>query len=420
MLFSFDPSTSENRAEIEAHVAECARCSTTVDFMRVTDEDLGDEDVWEWSAGSASLRSFEAIAEQIAAEDAEADDLLKVFLSAPAATAWKQLHTRKKFLTGGVARRLSAEAHRVCEAEPLNALTFADAAISVVEALSDDVYPAKAVYELRGTAWKERANALRLLGRFDAALDSLKRAERAYHQLTSSALGMSRVAYVRATVLCDQQRLDEAAVLAEAAEQGFAHLGDNHRRMASIYLRAYINYEQHDLGVSISLYKEILDYGESLGDAGWIARAAYALGNCYVDQGNVGQASMHLHRALAIFREMAEPAHRARTEWGIARVFLAIGKYDEANSRLREAMAELEVRGMVTDAALAGLDRADALQVFMDYGMLTGALTAIAYLKETAAVGTLTAGDLQTVRKFLRRAERQPDLIFAPPPQTSP
>jgi hypothetical protein len=90
---------------------------------------------------------------------------------------------------------------------------------------------------------------------------------------------------------------------------------------------------------------------------------------------------------------------------------------------------------MVTDAALAGLDIADALlalgqtkpivdlatrlfRVFTEAGMLTGALTAIAYIKEAAAVGTLTSAALQSVRTFLRRAERQPDLLFEPPSDT--
>jgi hypothetical protein len=86
MLFSFDPSACEHRSEIEAHLAECAQCSATVDFMRVTDEDLRDEDVWERSDGSATLRSFHAIAERIAVEDAEADELLQKLLSKPGAT----------------------------------------------------------------------------------------------------------------------------------------------------------------------------------------------------------------------------------------------------------------------------------------------------------------------------------------------
>ena len=432
ILFSLDPAACDRRLEIETHLAECAQCCATADFMRATDEDLGDPDVWERTEGSATLRSLQAIAERIAAEDAVADELLRNLLAAPAATAWTKLHARKKYLTGGVVRRLSAEAHRVCEAEPLDALTFADAAISVAEALPDDEYPANAVYELRGTALKERANALRLLGRFDEALDSLARADRAYRHLTSSALGLSSVAYVRATVLFERQQFEEAAIVAESAERGFAHLGDDHRRMAALYLRADIKSEQHDFKTAISLFQQVLEFGESLPDAVWVARAAYALGNCYVDAGDVGEASAHFHRALLLFREGGEEAHLIRTEWGIARVLIAVGKHEEAIRRLREVTGGLESRGLVTDAALASVDAADArlalgqmrqivdlathvFGVFMEAGMLTSALTAMAYIKETAAAGTLTAADLDAVRNFLRRAERQPSLLFVPP-----
>jgi len=90
---------------------------------------------------------------------------------------------------------------------------------------------------------------------------------------------------------------------------------------------------------------------------------------------------------------------------------------------------------MLTDAAVASLDIADSclrlgemrqigrlasrlFRVFSDAGMLTGALTAIAYMKEASAAGTLTPRDLRFVRQFLRRSDRQPDLLFvAPPPE---
>jgi tetratricopeptide (TPR) repeat protein len=435
-VFAFDPAACPRRSEVETHVAGCATCRTTVDFMRVTDADLGDEDVWEQTEGSATMDSLLTLAAKIAAEDAEADELLKNLLRAPGATAWTKIQNIKRFRTGGVVRRLSAHAHSVCEAEPLEALTFADAAISVAEALPDDTYPACAVFELRGTAWKERANAQRLLGQFDAALDSLTRAERAYRRLTSSALGMATVAFVRASVLNEQQRHDEAADVAEQAERAFAHLGDDDRRMRALCLRADIKFEQRNLVEATRLFEQILAYGEGINDAVWIARGCQALGNCFLDRQNIGEASIYFHRSLALFTELGITNERVRTEWGIARMLLEVGKHADAIHRLRSVTAAFESVGMVTDAALAGLDVAEGLlesertheiaelaahlfRVFTDAGMLTGALTAIVYVKEAALGGTLTPGDLQVVRGFLRRAERERDLLFVPPPSHS-
>jgi hypothetical protein len=181
-------------------------------------------------------------------------------------------------------------------------------------------------------------------------------------------------------------------------------------------------------------YSRVLEYGENHKDLEWIARASYALGNCFIEKQDLGEASMHFHKALMLFREVGPSTERVRTEWGVARVLLHGGKFTEAIRRLRDVTAEFEQRQMVTDAALAGLDTAEGLlasghmaqivpltqhlfKVFYDAGMLTGALTAIAYIKEAAASRTLTSTDLQAVRAFLRRAERQPDLVFAPPPK---
>jgi tetratricopeptide (TPR) repeat protein len=273
---------------------------------------------------------------------------------------------------------------------------------------------------------------LHLLGRFHEALDSLDRGERAYRRLASPGFGLADTAHVRAAVLYEQQRLEEAAAVAAAAERAFSHLGDDERRMKALYLRACIRYEAHDPDGAMALFRSVVDYGEETDNPAWIARGSYALGNCEVDRGQLGEASMHFQKALTIYREIGPATERVKTEWGIARVLLHADKRHEAIRRLRDVAAELESRGMVTDLALVGLDTADALlglsrpeqivdlagrlfRVFKSAGMLTGALTALAYLREAAAAGTLTSESLREMRTFLRRAERQPELVFVPP-----
>jgi tetratricopeptide (TPR) repeat protein len=437
-IHAFHPNTvaAERRAQIEAHVAVCDSCRTTADFFAVAEGDLKDSDVWEASAGSATRDALFAYAARVAGEDAEADDLLKPLFAHPAKAAWTNLAAQKRFLTGGVVRRLTAHAHSICEDIPLDALTFADAAISVAEALADDLYPANAVYELRGTAWKERANASMLLGDCVDAHASLTRAERAYNKLSFPSLGLAIVTLVRAAVFYQQQQFHEAAMLAAQAEQAFAHLGEDDRRMAALFLQASIAFETQDLSEAMTLFHRLIEYGEGMNHLVWIARGSYAIGDCEVGRGNLAAAGAHYQKALAILRKTGPSTDRVRTEWGIARVFLRSGKYEEAIRRLGQVVTEFEARSMVTDAALADLDRADALlalgqtkqvaelatrlfRVFTEAGMLTSALTAIAYIKEAAAAGTLTPAGVDAVRTFLRRSRRQPDLLFEPPPATS-
>ena len=85
------------------------------------------------------------------------------------------------------------------------------------------------------------------------------------------------------------------------------------------------------------------------------------------------------------------------------------------------------------NVALAGVDLAEALlvlerweeivkvathafRVLKKAGHLTGALTALAYLKEAAAKRQVAPETLKVVRDYLRRVEREPDLLFVPPP----
>jgi tetratricopeptide (TPR) repeat protein len=438
-LFAFDPSAvSATRAlEIQRHTASCAGCRETLDFFELAEGDLSDPDVWEPVTGSATRESLWAYAARIADEDREAEELLKPVLSAPAKTAWTDIATRKRFRTGGVVRRLNAHAHDICGSRPLDALIFAEAAISVAEALADNTYPAAAVYEMRGTAWKERANALIRLGRSIEALDSLVRAERAYRRLRSRALGLSTVALVRAAAFYQLQRLDDAAKTAAIAEHGFAHLGDAAGMMKALYLRGIIRYEAGDITTAAVAFRDVIARAEATNEVDWLAKGLCGLASCDLDRQNLGEASMHFQRALVLLREVApESDDLVSAQWGIARVFLHAGKHELALKSLREVSMEFEKRGMVSDAALAGLDTAEALlvlgqirsvadlathvfTVFVDAGMLTGALAAIAYVKETATAGTLTVADLKIVRTFLDRSARQPDLVFAPPPPSS-
>lgn len=433
-----DAINERRRAEIDAHLAACGECQAAYDFFAVHEDKVADAlsefDTWEPITGSATFTALMAYGAQIAEEDRDAEIILKEYIENPIRAAWDALTSKRRYRTGGVVRKLNAAAHAVHKSKPRIALTFADAAISVAEVLSDDTYPARAVYQLRGAAWKERAKAQLLLGQFPQAHDSLDHAERAYAKTPHNSLGLSLIALLRAGVFYEQGRLDEAMATAERAERGFAHAGDEKRRMDAAFLRASIIFEAGDPTRALPIFHRIIEHGENTKSAEWIALGSYAAANCEVDRSNLGEASVLFHRALRTFRELGPERERLLTEWGIARVVLYDGKLADAIRRLRDVAAEFERCGMVTNAALVGLDMADALlalgrpaeivdlaqhlfSVFTKAGMLTGALSALAYLKEAAATNRLTKQDVAAIRTFLRRAERQPSLAFVPPPR---
>jgi tetratricopeptide (TPR) repeat protein len=432
-LFAHDPESvnAKRRADIERHTANCAECGASLDFYSVAEEDLHDPTVWQPIGVTTAMR-MRAYAYRCAAEDAEADELLAPYFEKPPKAAWATLGRRREFHTGGVVRRLNAKAHAIVASEPMAALTFADLAQMVASVLPDDTYPNNGVYELRGTAWKERANALLRLGELDEALESLRRAERAYGHLRSSGHGIAAVELVRAAVYYELGEFETAAVHAERAEHGYAHAGQERRQMKALHLRGSIKYEALQLDAAAAIFQRVIEFGQDMDDPSWVARGSYARANCEVDRGNLDEAAMLFHTALIIFRKDG-PAHdRICTEWGLARVVLQSSKPSDAMRRLRDVAAAFEELGMVTDAALVGLDIADALLMLgrpdqvskvaehsfrslKKAGVVTSALTALAYLKETATNGRVSSTVIQDIRTFIRRAEHHPRLIFAPP-----
>lgn len=438
-MFSTDAASlhPERKAAIECAINECAECHTTLQFVTL----FGDEDGLDDVASEPDLvtevnfESIRANFETIASEDREAEVLLADanYLSAPGRAAWKGIDRQKRFQTGGVVRLLTRNANRICEERPLDALTFADTAIAIAETLSDDSYPWNSVFDMRGTAWKERANALLVLGRYPAALDALDSADRAYRRLRSQGFGLSSTALVRASVLYEQEHYADAMTWAERAEHGFAHIGQEDRRMRAVFLRASISYELADYAAAVALFEQVLDYGERSGSAQWIARASYAIGNCEVDRRRLAEASLHLHRALPILRELGPDRDRIATEYALTRVLLHGGRPAEAVPRLQSLAEEYERLAMFSDAALVQLDVIEALlamgrardvastataliRTFKAAGMSRSVLTALAYMKESHAHGSLTPEVIHVVRKFVRRAESHPDLLFVPPP----
>lgn len=434
--YAIDPDSlpAERRQYVEKELSVCAECRTSVDFFAVIRaEDLLELEPAPPSADDPMLAYLKRIAE----EDEEADEVIaqEGLFASPMKTAWMNLERNKRLLNGGVVRRLVAHANSVCQDEPLDALTFAECAISIAETLPDDTYPWKAIFELRATAWKERANAFMVRGNYPAALESLDHAERAYRHLKSNSFGLATVALVRASVLYEQGVLDDAARWAEKAEHGFAHLGEEDRRMRAVFLRGSVRHQAGDIGNALLLFRQVLDYGEAINNQRWLARAAYAIGNCEIDVRNLADASMHFHRALVIFRAIGPEWDRLATEWGLARVVLYGGNHNEGILRLRHVASGYEQRSMLSDGALVWLDIVEALlalgetkqvaeiatrlaRIFRQAGMITGTLTAAAYLKEAATAGKLTQNDVKAVRTYLNRARRQPLLAFERPSES--
>jgi tetratricopeptide (TPR) repeat protein len=438
-LYAIDPASLGSRAEVEAHLAVCAGCGAALENLRAFESALREPESWAGvSNAPAAPKDLRAFAARAAAEDAEAAQLLEEFKE-PAAAArfvWTDIPTKPEYQTGGVARLLCKLANGMCERDPLYALKLAEAATAISTGLPEESYPRRTIHNLRGDAQKEQANAFFLLGRLPQALRAITIAESEYRKLPHESIGLVAVKYIRGFIQYEQEDFEAAERSVHEAAEAALHFGAADRYMSARYLLGRILFDRHEYIAAAGVFESILRYGEEKRDVPWIARASHVLGGCYLELGKKVEASRSLHEALRLYTDLGFGPEVTRTHWTIARLLFAEGNGSQAIYRLRRTIAEFTGYGILTDAALVAVDLAEILhatgrlreipkvlssvvQTFTDAGKLTSALAALAYLKEAATAGTMTSQLVAHVRRFVMRAEREPERFFAPPPPPS-
>lgn len=430
-LYVLDPSLVTGRGELATHLDSCSQCRGQVDAIRAFDALLEDEDSWpEESLDIDALLGQDATEKR---ESEEAEQLLRSVLEGGSGSlAWANLAEKPKYHTGGVVRRLTSEADTASYNQPLYALLLADTAIAIASALAEGRYTLTELASWRGTAWWMRANALRHLGRYPVAFESLDRAERFYRLLPRPELDLAQVTFTRAAILCEQQEYTVADELAGICTREFAQLGQIDLYLKGRLLQGWIAFEQRNLASAEEIFRQIYEHAETAGSTKWLARASQALGTCFVETGALNDAVQHLMTALRLFKEQGLLVEEIRCRWGIARVAQKSGNYEMAISRfqaVRDEFAKMQVR---TDAALVTLDlmetyvamrkwremreaAGNVVDLFREAGMLTGAVTAANWLRQATRMRTVTPPVLDYLRRYFKRVELQPDFAFVPP-----
>jgi tetratricopeptide (TPR) repeat protein len=428
--YVLDPQLVGDRTALEAHLETCAECRARLAEARSFESLLHDDASWPDEEVEVDLRASAAARAQ---EDADAAVLLERVLDGPPASfVFANLQEKPKYYTAGVVRHLIAATAAAWFTEPLHALNLAETAIAITGLLPEGRYKDIELASLRGTAWKMRANALRFLGRYPLASEALDRAERIYARLPRPELDLAAVRYIRATIFYEQESYERAAALAAQTSDEFSHLGQSEMYFSSRMLEASIAFEQRELEMAEGIFRQIYAHGESAGSANWIARASQNLGTCLIEQGQLTEATQRLSTAMLRFRDLRILIEEVRCRWSLARIAQKSGQYHLAVQRLRAVRDEFTQMGATTDAALVTLDLMETylslrkpvearraagniVALFTDVGMLTGAVVAANWLKQTAAAKRVTPSILDAIRRYLRRVDLQPDSAFVPP-----
>lgn len=422
-----DPDAFRSRGELEAHVAQCAACRSTLEELREFESALSSSALWDFAEAVRRHREppeeIRSMADRLAIEDADAGEFLTPILTSPAAFRRANVASSPELHTAGIVRRLSAVSAELREKQPMHALALADAAVAINEQLPRHRYPDVLLAEIRGNAWIERANALRYLGRYPEALDALDIAEGAYEQTPVSIFSIARVHYVRSVVYFKMERNEEAMQFARQSARVFRQFGESARFTHAKIVQGGVLFHLTRYREALDLFLSLIPVARELGDAETLARLYGNVANCYLALDDRSAASGYFAQAMSLYEALGMDTETIRTRWSLGRLLVHAGNVHDGVQRLRQAKEDFERLGATTDAALVTLDMVEALlatrdlrgaaelctglvESFTNVGMTGNALTALGFLSETIATGSATPTLVQQVRAYL---EQSPD-----------
>ncbi|HEY0139454.1 MAG TPA: tetratricopeptide repeat protein [Thermoanaerobaculia bacterium] len=432
-LFQYAEGTSPIAREVEAHVAGCETCARELGGHREIVHVLRTSDVWDESSAPAAPRKFvvdiTAFAERARQEESEAKRLCDEILTGPSSWWQQRLRQAENVYTAGMVKELLERMSDLIETSPSKALEVTTMAIEIANALDLVSYPCDYALKLRAQAYRDYAYVLRFIGRYPDALEAADRSKRLFDQVPLPEYDLARLAVVRASILAELDRDDEAIALTREAAVTFERFGDRVRQLNALLTVGVVLFERGTLDEALTVWQQIVNDPDL--ESVSRVRVIHNMGVAYSRLGQPTIAAEHLHRALAEFDLLGMDTERTRSRHVLAQTLVTIGKVREAIPLFRECWREFEQLDMVSDAAQAALNLAEALLIvgdaaevpsicrdvvarFQRAGMTSRAMTALSFLREAVAIGEATPSLVRHVYAFLRKLPDERPRLHAP------
>lgn len=197
-----------------------------------------------------------------------------------------------------------------------------------------------------GLAWKEYGNALFATGSLESAAHAARRARTILDAHPALAVDHASATMLLALVVNAQKHHSEAESLLPECENIFAAHGDKTGRLRTIQLRAMILSEQGRLDEALALWRRARAEAERIGDFHETARIQNNIGHCAAELGHLEEARGYLEEAAQRFSALQMDAEHQRAMYSIAEVQKRSGNYAEALATLHRIQQECGKRGM--------------------------------------------------------------------------
>lgn len=418
---------------IEDHLRSgCGRCQREVDDILLhalspaagPETSPGEDGVWRRLVSLVERRLAE-----VAVERAAAPELVAELLAFPPAERAARVRACERFQKVAVCELLIERSFEEgFRSSPLS-VEIAELALLVTEHLKASRYGRSVVLDFRARAWAFLGNARRIAFDLAGAEEALSQADRCLEAGSADPLEEARILDLRASLLGDQGRFEQAAEILDVVIDIYDDLRDAHRKGRAMVSKGKF------LGYSGFPEEAIQVIRKGLGFVDWdreprlvlVARhnLAWFLNDCGRGEEALGQ----LQRFRHVYREFPDPWTELRLAWLEGRIAGRLGRLEEAEEVLREVRRRFLEGGYGYDASLVTLDLAhlylqegrtaevrelagEMLSVFLSQDIHRQALAALSVFQQAVELDSATPGLVQEISSYLLRARKNPRLRF--------
>ncbi len=399
-----------NHSDDLQHLADCPSCR-----QRFSEKVLP----FNAARRREGARAFAAAAVLIERERENAPDIVDRLLRRTPIAEWPGLAESRALRNNAALEQMSEEIRKRIERKPVEALAIANLAASIAETLSANSYPPAVMAQIRSTALRDRANALRYLGRLDEAYHSIETAEARLGEFPGLAHDRAIIWLVKAMIQGQMDLFDEAEQMISAASVVFADVNDLPRFFQAGLVSGNLFGRQKRYKDAQRIFGDLLDVATSTGDVKTQARLFNNLGHCAIYLDDYARANIHFSESIARFTDLGLHAEVPRTNLGAALVLIGKGQIAFGLARLEDARRAFIELGMMGEAGLCALriievliDRGDTEQAraltaavideFEAAGIDTRAVQAVASLQSSIDADGATGETVRTVHEIVQ------------------
>ena len=419
-----------NVAEVAAAVASCTTCAARLGEIQSLGRLIADRETWREvdvpSSHPPSIMDVLTEADRMAREKRAAEYDFASLAVTPVETWPLYLDPHPSASTEGLVRRIIDAAVAELERQPAHSLALLDAADSIARRVDDQ----NGQFECLSEVWKNRANALRILGRYEEALNATVMAERFTEEIATGGFMLAQIIYTRGTVLFKMGRFAETIQTARDAGFRFAEYGDVKRVIHARNLEAMALTEKGETSEGLRVYLLIAQQLQQLDDPQMTASITKNIAVSHRRLGNYSDATTHALAAQQLYRALGAESEIIRAEWTLGLIDLLVGETASGLARLRGAAAAFEALLMSADAGFVKLDlteellrleewdeasmmAAQAAEAFARAGAKLHLSTALAFLRQAVQQRSATLELVQYIRDYVKADEEE--RTFAPP-----